>query len=205
MWSIWKKPGLRDELKDPLDSLRKKLARIVEEKFRKNGEATLVIGCMHYPPDAKEPFVQTQTMPGNINPKNIARHESHLHPKAVTIDLRCSPEEQVEYPITADDIFFITPTLPQLHSHGPDFARRNFMTVSHIEDFKHVKGIKKIYFERIPDFEKGPASNNFDAFKAIYNLLDKGGILAFDFNPNYNIYQAIEHLLNIQIIAPYRK
>lgn len=177
-----------DKLKDPLDALRKKLARIVEEKFQKNGEATLVIGCMHYPQDANESFVQTQTLPADLNPKKLCRNENHSHLKAVTIDMRCSPDEVMEYQLMTKATIFLPTPFPQVHPHGPDFARRNFSIISHIEDFKHVKGIKKIYIERVPDFEKGPTAQNLAAIKAMHKLLDQGGIFAFDFAPFFDIF-----------------
>ncbi len=124
----------------------------MEEKFQKNGEATLVIGCMHYPQDAKEMFVQTQTLLSDLNPKKIDRQENHSHPKAVTIDMRCSPDEVMEYQLTSGETIFLPTSFPQTHPHGPDFARRNFSIISHIEDFKHVKGIKKIYHRKSPRF-----------------------------------------------------
>lgn len=177
-----------DDLKNPLDALRRKLAHIVEERFEKNGEATLVIGCMHYPQDATEMFVQTQTMLSDLNPKKIDRQENHSHPKAVTIDMRCSPDEVMEYQLTSGETIFFPTSFPQAHPHGPDFARRNFSIISHIEDFKYVKGIKKIYLERIPDFEKGLTPQNLASLKAIHQLLDKGGVLSFDYSPFYDIF-----------------
>jgi hypothetical protein len=179
-----------NDVKDPLDSLRKIFARMVEEKFKKNGEATLVIGCMHYPQDAEESFVQTQTLLSDLNPRKIDKQENHSHPKAVTIDMRCSPDEVMEYQLSSAETMFLPSSFPPVHPHGPDFARRNFSIISHIEDFKHVKGIKKIYLERIPDFEKGPTSQNLKSLEAMHKLLDKGGILAFDYSPFYNIFSS---------------
>ena len=175
---------------NPLDALRKKLATIVEEKFEKNGEATLVIGCMHYPQEAQEPFIQTQTLLSDLHPKKIDAQENHSHPKAVTIDMRCSPDEVMEYQLTTGETIFFPTSLPDVHPHGPDFARRNFSIISHIEDFKYVKGIKKIYIERVPDFEKGPTPQNLASLKALHQLLDKGGTLAFDYAPFFDIFSS---------------
>lgn len=173
----------------PLDDLRKKLAQIVEEKFKKLGEATLVIGCMHYPRGAEEPFVQTQILLSDFYPKTFCNHEDHSHSKAVTIDMRSSPVESSEYFLESGVRFAITSPSPALHPHGPDVARRDFTRISHIQDFKYVKGIKKIYLERVPFFEKGPSVENLDLFREIHNLLDKGGIFAFDYVPFYNLFK----------------
>ena len=81
----------------------------------------------------------------------------------------------------------------KISPYGPDFARRNFNCPSHLDDFKHVAGVDKIYAERMPAFEKGPSSeanSNIPIFNRMHKLLRTGGVLAFDYMPYFTLFDS---------------
>ncbi len=178
------------ELSDPLTALRQKMALLVEKFFEQKKERTIILGCMHYPSHAAQDFIQTQTETTYLLPKNICRKEDHSHQSAVTVDLRYSPDEKIEILLEYATLFNSSQPLDKMPPNGPDFARRDFKNISHLEDFLFVKNIKKIYAERLPSLEKGPCaegSSNIALIQTIHKLLGKGGIFAFDYIPYFQI------------------
>lgn len=186
--------GIEKELKDPLKALRLKVAASVEELFQKNGQRSLVLGCMHYPNTANVDFNQTQTDADLLLPQQICRgREDHSHKNSVTIDLRVSPDERYELPLITERLLLFIDPMKEIAPHGPDFARRNFNAPAHTDDFMYVTNVDKIYLERIPAFERGPCSegiSNIPLIGKLHKLLKTGGVLAFDYMPTFCLFDS---------------
>lgn len=183
------------KLKDPLKALQQRVAKMVEKQFLKNGERSLVLGCMHCQNNAL--FLQTQTPAFTLFPTNLSLQEDHRHEKAVAIDLRSSPDECAELDLGETKAVSLPPCA-QISAQGPDFARRDVKGSPCLEDFKFLKGVDKIYAERLPFLEKGASDiSAVPFFKRMRALLAQGGILAFDYFPAFQILDHQMHCLDV--------
>lgn len=196
------------ELADPVDAVRKRMAEEVETLFNKNGERTLVLGCMHH--NASRDFKQSDTSINSLLPQIFLQNgEDHSHRSAVTVDLRYSPDECVGLQLEdGRSLYAGVYKFDDIPSDGPDFARRHCENVSHLDDFIYVKRINKIYAERLPFLDKGPLEDegsNIPFFHAIHRLLGNEGIFAFDFMPIIDMADSKGDSVWVLKIPPYNK